>query len=327
MSSERAKLSHEERTSQEPRQHGLHLVNVAKIEQVNPDIRLFKLGVQDRENGLKFLPGQWLDVFIPGIPKAGGFTITSTPSLARPASPTGSQDQSQSQDHDSQAIAPPSPDVPPPFVELAVQRSSNPPAQALWRVREEDRAQLAVRVGGSFVWPPPALPLEGIRKVLFVAGGVGINPLISILTHLYSQPSHDYQNLRIHFIYATKAPASGSVLFLDRLLRVAARAPRTFDLKLCLTGDAEDVERVASDVSQHGLSNVEVLQRRVGADDVVAHLGERDGDGVLPDEVLKERQSTVAYVCGPQRMTDVFVRVLEGVEGLGKERVLCEKWW
>lgn len=60
MSSERAKLSHEERTSQEPRQHGLHLVNVAKIEQVNPDIRLFKLGVQDRENGLKVNHADWI---------------------------------------------------------------------------------------------------------------------------------------------------------------------------------------------------------------------------------------------------------------------------
>lgn len=35
---------------------------------------------------VKFSPGQWLDTYIPGLEKAGGFTITSTPSEARPSS-------------------------------------------------------------------------------------------------------------------------------------------------------------------------------------------------------------------------------------------------
>ncbi|KAK5109421.1 hypothetical protein LTR16_005806, partial [Cryomyces antarcticus] len=95
---------------------------------------------------------QWLDVFIPGLDKAGGFTITSTPEDARSSSTA------------------------PPFLELAIQYSpKNPPAAWLWRPAKEILgASLAVRVGGSFVWPPPGVPPSAIAKAVFVAGGVGI---------------------------------------------------------------------------------------------------------------------------------------------------------
>ncbi|KAK8228547.1 hypothetical protein BKA81DRAFT_375349 [Phyllosticta paracitricarpa] len=351
MSTERAKLSHEERTSAEPRQQGIHFVNIAKIEEVNSDIRLLKLSVQDRENGLKFLPGQWLDVFIPGIPKAGGFTITTTPSLAQPACASAAAGGSPRPIRHDEVVCPLPPDVSPPLIELAVQRSSNPPAQWIWRACETDRTQLGVRIGGSFVWPPPT-PTPAPKKVLFVAGGVGIkqdmrhvpvvgcwhttntsvltlatSPLISILTHLHE--TNALSHLRVRFVYATKAPPAGAVLFLDRLLRIAAHAPNSFELTLFVTGQAEHVEHVAAQVQQAGLSNVELLRRRVGSGDVLAFVGAQDETETngVGAEVLEERRGTVAYVCGPQRMTDEFVGLLGGVEGLGKERVLCEKWW
>jgi hypothetical protein len=84
-------------------------------------------------------------VFVPGIAKAGGFTITSSPSSNK-------------------------------LVELAVQKSpNNPPAAWLWRPKKELLGQeITVRVGGSFVWPPPGVGIEGFDRVLFVAGGIGI---------------------------------------------------------------------------------------------------------------------------------------------------------
>lgn len=100
---------------------------------------------------VKFLPGQWLDTFIPGLPKAGGFTITSTPNEARPTAHAA------------------------PYLELAVQRSTNPPAQWLWQTAESILGtQLLVRVGGSFTWPPPALNASEIDRLVLIAGGVGI---------------------------------------------------------------------------------------------------------------------------------------------------------
>lgn len=108
---------------------------------------------------------------MPGISKPGGFTITSSPSKARAkVAPTTS-------------AAPSPPDKPAqeePYLELAVQKSpDNPPAQYLWRPTGEIlHSELRVRVGGSFVWPPPGVqpmvsrrarppsltPLPGCRK-------------------------------------------------------------------------------------------------------------------------------------------------------------------
>jgi hypothetical protein len=103
----------------------------------------------------KFLPGQWLDVHVPGIEKAGGFTITSPPRYAVPSTtePGGN-----------------------PYLELAIQKSpDNPPAAWLWQPSENIIGkELAMRVGGSFVWPPSGVDDDGIKRVVFIAGGVGI---------------------------------------------------------------------------------------------------------------------------------------------------------
>lgn len=44
-----------------------------------------------------------------------------------------------------------------------------------WQRQEKIRnTELQIRVGGSFVWPPPGVDTNQIRKVVLVAGGVGI---------------------------------------------------------------------------------------------------------------------------------------------------------
>jgi hypothetical protein len=93
-----------------------------------------------------------LDVHVPGLPKPGGFTITSSPILARPST-NGT-----------------------PHVCLAIQKSpENPAAAWFWKPKETIIDQeLQVRVGGSFVWPPPSVDLNTVDHAIFVAGGVGI---------------------------------------------------------------------------------------------------------------------------------------------------------
>ena len=97
---------------------------------------------------IQFLPGQWLDVHIPGLRQVGGFTITSTP-------------------HDLETFQ---------CLELAVQLSPrNPPAAWFWQEKHDIVGkQLAIGVGGSFVWPPPHVDVSTVDKVVLVAGGVGI---------------------------------------------------------------------------------------------------------------------------------------------------------
>jgi hypothetical protein len=121
-----------------------------------------------------FFPGQWLDVHIPSVSNAGGFSITSTPADAQVFPSLEPSDELAPAD---ETVAPPLyPRGREPYVELAVQKAPSNPASAwLWRPKEEILGkELSIRVGGSFVWPPSGVKLEEIRNVVFVAGGVGI---------------------------------------------------------------------------------------------------------------------------------------------------------
>lgn len=91
-------------------------------------------------------------MFIPGLNKAGGFTITSTP---------------QDADFESSKSS---------HIELAIQKSlKSPPAAWLWRPTNEIIGKiLQVRVGGSFVWPHPGVDTKQVKRLVLVAGGVGI---------------------------------------------------------------------------------------------------------------------------------------------------------
>lgn len=258
---------------------------------------------------VKFTPGQWLDTFIPGLDKAGGFTITSTPSEARPSSHL------------------------PAFLELAVityitpvilarsdvrqiQKSSNPPAQWLSRPEEEIIGkQLVVRVGGSFTWPPPSLDPRGIDRLVLIAAGVGINPLISIFSHLVRTRARPRE---IHFLYGTKTDSEMDpqrILFLPRLMDlIGIEADPKVTLRLFLTGTGSEGS------IEHGKLPNKTFARRLGEDDLVRGL-----DGYGADSA--DRSSTVCYVCGPAKMTDETVAFLQKQRGMDQKRVLCEKWW
>ncbi|KAJ4319997.1 hypothetical protein N0V84_006075 [Fusarium piperis] len=270
------RTTHIERTAQEPRDESLLPVKISRVEQVNEGIRSFRLVLP---RPVKFSAGQWLDTYVPGADKPGGFTITSRPS-----------DASSSTDE--------------PYFDLAVQASpENPPAAWLWQPPSDIvGSTLQVRVGGSFVFPPEDVPMEGIRRVVFVAGGVGINPLVSMMGHI-TEGGHDVD---VRVLYASKLPKGGlgKVLFLERIAGWFAQGKLRGDLKVFATGGANEVKD----------AGFQVLKRRFGVEDI----REAVGDG--KNEVL-------VYVCGPQGMTDELVQGLTGDGGLEKRRVLVEKWW
>jgi NAD(P)H-flavin reductase len=178
-----------------------------------------------------------------------------------------------------------------------------------------------VRTGGSFVWPPPesSIAQDHIDQVLLVAGGVGINPLISIFAHLISLP---HRPRKIKFVYASRVQEKqglhiqpSKILFLTRIMRLIEQlqhAKENVQLHLFLTATTQE----AIDASAKDLpTNVKL--GRIAKQDLETALGEDRG----------VREATVAYVCGPPAMTDQFVEVLASLDGMTKERVLCEKWW
>ena len=282
------------RTADDPRAATPTSVTLSAISVTTPSTRLLTLSLP---SPLPFQPGQWLDVWLPGIADAGGFTIVSSPRAAV---------------------------QPDPYLQLAVRLSpKNPPAAWLWREAAEIQgAQIDIRVGGRFIWPPPA---EGRRidRVVFVAGGVGVNPFVSMVRALYDAVEGLgalHVPAEVVLLYGCRAEdvehgeEAESVLFGGVLGEVfARRREQGWRCTFYLTGDTMGRERVLRERYGQG---AEVRLRRISEDDAAEALGPAEARG-----------GTVVYVCGPQAMTDSFVEALRTAEGMGEERVLCEKWW
>ncbi len=288
---ERKALSHIERTATEPRDDSLHKVVLTRIDQINPEIRLLRLSPAIGANSFTFLPGQWLDVHVPTVDKPGGFTITSPPSLLAST-------------------------IQHPYFELAIQRSpTNPPADWLWKPEKEILgSELQVRVGGSFVWPPKFYG-EAIKRVVFVAGGVGINPLMSILSHLSHLSKRGSLPFEIKFLYSLRdlgGERSGdTILFMERLVKIFHHLDAEGSLQVFLTGGNSEEGIIECNENAIGFKG-----KRIGKEDLMNALGN-----------VQARQGTLVYICGVPEMTDEFVEAAKEAEGMDKRHVLCEKWW
>lgn len=82
---------------------------------------------------------------------------------------------------------------------------------------------MAVRVGGEFFFDPQ--PADAPRNLVLIAGGVGINPLLSILRHsadLHRRRAHEgggYETGTIKLFYSARD--SSELLFKVREERVS----------------------------------------------------------------------------------------------------------
>lgn len=188
---------------------------------------------------------------------------------------------------------------------------------------------LLIRVGGDFVYPPRDLS-EGepkqFQRLVFVAGGVGINPIMSMLEYLHLEgqlESGRIHNLRL--LYGTRAREGEAILFYERLVHILGgdvhaqsqaaveHGPRA---TLYLTGETPWSPSQVPGHESLGPGGLEHRHRRIRPADLLEALGPVDG-----------RKTTLAYVCGPPKLTDEFVEVLSRAEGMDSQRVLCEKWW
>ncbi|CAI7567185.1 unnamed protein product [Penicillium manginii] len=310
MSSQREdSIPHELRTAAEPRQNRLYPVRLSHVEQVNPSVRLLQFAIPSQESS------------------AGGFTITSTPADAQLLPPLDFPPGPMFGEEAGIAMASQGRS---PYVELAVQESpSNPSAAWLWKPKDDILGkEVNIRVGGSFVWPPTGVELHKVQNVVFVAGGVGINPLISILSHLNSQ-SFNAHYLNVHLLYSSRLPngletASSQavleqVLFLSRLRQIIRTQLQlrkfNISLQLFLTNIKSCLLEPPSSPS-----DVTIHPRRIGEDDLRAAITDKDGE--------MDPRKTVSYICGPPGMTDEMVdrlkKVIDDPEG---QRIFYEKWW
>jgi hypothetical protein len=279
---------------------------------------------------------------VPGVDKAGGFTLTCPPSAALASSTTGRDGGEEERSLQ-------------PYLELAVQASpENPAAAWLWRPARQILGEtLQVRIGGAFVFPPSPSTvdddgredgLRGVRRLVLVAGGVGVNPLVSILGHLADTPTLA-EKLEVHMAYASKGPRGRSdngdigereeeeallkdVVFLDRITTIFGQRRVRGSLSLYITSqDGSSSASASSSLSSSPttkaleMNSAAVLRhsRRMTIDDVTAIIGTSD------DEV----RSSLVYICGPPAMTDELHAALVSDDGCAMDvhRVMTEKWW
>ena len=295
--SQSPRLSHLEQTVHAPREDAPTWATISNISQLTPTTVGLQLAMDDSVDALPitFAPGQWVDFFIPGVDTVGGYSITSLPSEL-------------------------------PTMHLAVKASAHPPA--LWctsRAKVGDR--IGLRVGGNFVLH------ESAEAHLFVAGGVGINPLWSMLQSVCEQPDNLAKAAMLYM-----ARSREELLFASELAAAACAHPSRIRLWLYATRDALDAVPVPVPAApgvvgyatgRAGEAELEVALRWLGCKPCKV----RQGRGVpwRPDSIAREAGTQGegcarlgAYVCGPPAMTDEVAAVLRR---MGVANVFHEKWW
>jgi len=265
---------HLELTSDQYRDPGAVPAQVVAIENLSGTVKGLKLQVEQKiiDGGLQFKPGQWLDFFISGLDQVGGFSMSSSPSVLK-----------------SQGI-----------LELAVKISSWGPADWV-HTKCTVGDWVTVRFGGDFYYPQEDLTEP--HSLVLIGGGVGINPLYSILRH----------SAELMSSATTPAPSQVSLLYsastADELIfrsdiEAQCRHRDTFRAEFFVTrerGESEDGK---------------VNYRRITKADLERTLSER---GERPER-------TVYYLCGPPDMVDQ-VRTWLAQLNITEENIRYELWW
>ncbi|KAF5877787.1 putative oxidoreductase nad-binding domain-containing protein 1 protein [Botrytis fragariae] len=352
-------LSHIERTATEPRDESLHNFILTQVTSINSTTRLFYLSPlhpasDSSPKHLNWKPGQWIDLFLPGIQRPGGFSIVNIP----PYQSSPSIDDLKEEKGTG--------------IELAIQKpilklnsGGKISEQVAWLFQPSSEIlgkEVAVRIGGSFTWPPSFWHEEGSKghwkervdngnRVVFIAGGMGINPLMSMISYIHAELGENKkrgegkkvegkevddetkrnaeekrcENLEVKFLYSTKVPASipaegdrrggeteEAILFLDRLQEIFKKREQ-WDLQLFATGSSQDTIKLSKTTPN---SNMETHHQRISNNDIDLILG-----------TMEEKSRTIIYICGPPTMTDSMVSYIRNLPGIDPSRVLCEKWW
>ncbi|XP_006002735.1 oxidoreductase NAD-binding domain-containing protein 1 [Latimeria chalumnae] len=268
----RRKTDHLERTVNNFRHEIISQAKVCGIVNESETVKRLRLVVENSE--FSFKAGQWVDFFIPGGPKVGGFSICSSPGLLEREG----------------------------VLELAVKYSKHPPAQWIHTQCTLD-SEVALRVGGDFFFDPQ--PTDPSVDLLLIAGGVGINPLHSILLHIV-----DLHRLR-------RSSGSG---YEPGLLRLCFSGKNTKELLFKKT-----ITELAKEFSGRIKCTFHVTQQ---TSDICEELRPYVTVGRITEQSLADQVSKdcLCYICGPPPMIKAVSQQLENL-GVPKECIHFEKWW
>ncbi|XP_006840064.1 PREDICTED: oxidoreductase NAD-binding domain-containing protein 1 [Chrysochloris asiatica] len=266
------KSDHMERTANVVRREVVSTAKVCGAATESPSVKRLRLLVTDKD--FSFKAGQWVDFFIPGVSVVGGFSICSSPRLLE-------QER---------------------IIELAVKYTNHPPAIWIHNQCTLD-SEVALRVGGEFFFDPQ--PMEASRNLVLIAGGVGINPLLSILRHaadLHRERTNKgsgYEIGTIKLFYSAKN--TSELLFKKNILDLVNEFPEKIACSLHVT---KQTTQITAELKPY------ITEGRIMENEIRDHIS----------------KDTVFYLCGPPPMTDFFSKQLENSH-VPKEHICFEKWW
>ncbi|KAM7124160.1 oxidoreductase NAD-binding domain-containing protein 1 isoform 3-T6 [Ciconia maguari] len=215
-----------------------------------------------------------VDFFIPGVSVVGGFSICSSPGLLEREG----------------------------ILELAVKHTVHPPAY--WIHTECTLgSEVALRVGGDFFFDPQ--PGDSPVKLVLIAGGVGINPLFSILLHIADL--HGYQEGKgkgykmgtVKLYYSAKN--TSELLFKENILGLINAFPGKITCRFHVT---QQTSQICKELQPH------ITEGRISEKDLEKHAS----------------KDTLWYICGPPPMIESISKLLSNI-GVPRNCVFFEKWW
>lgn len=266
------KSDHLERTASVLRREVVAAAKVCGMKDESPSVKSLRLLVADTD--FSFKAGQWVDFFIPGVSVVGGFSICSSPRLLK-------QER---------------------MIELAVKYANHPPAVWIHNKCTLD-SEVAVRVGGEFFFDPQ--PTDAPRNLVLIGGGVGINPLLSILRHsadLHREQTDrgsGYEIATVTLFYS--AENTSELLFKRNILNLVNEFPEKIACSLHVT---KQTTCISPEFKPY------IVEGRITEEEIRDHVSEE----------------TLFYICGPPPMTDFFSKQLEK-NHVPREHIYFEKWW
>lgn len=262
---------HLTRTAHERRSDVVTEAEILEVRDETPTVREFLLDVKDP--AFTFQAGNWVDFFIEGVDKVGGYSMCSVPAEL-------------------------------PRLRLAVKASRHPPAAWCHSPAAAPGVCVHMKAGGEFAWDP-SVDGPSTKHLLLVAGGIGINPLYSMLQQAVATAPEAAPGMqRITLLYSAAKPSE--LAYRRHMEELAARDDRV-RLELRVTRNSEPA---GPEPWNGGVGRITVDTLR----EAVAQSGFCSDD-------------TLAYVCGPPQMTDDIVAALVDEVSVPSGSVRFEKWW
>lgn len=303
----------------------------------------------DLHQPFRYNAGQWVDFAIPSVPVVGGYSIVSSPLNSE----EGASDMVRTVfENDIRCARLP-------YFDLAVKIGRHPPA-AWVHSKAKVNDIVAVRPGGSFCLSSinavdPVTGEQRYNHLVLIAGGVGINPLYSMLLSLawdyscrHSLPevvnSKGAERIsppfKITLIYSCRNRAE--VLFLQQLQELYSNVLKgLFRVHITLTRESHEYQdydvrsgiNTKSDLHLKCQWDPTALYRgRINKDLIARAIFENEQGHVgtigsaLPSSSVFQAGKTGVVVCGPPTMTDSIVEVCTSA-GISACDIHYEKWW